>query len=147
MYGENAPAKHAEASLDQIEIANIPDRDGQMLRNNLMDRFYSHGLPQNPAYLLKIEQLTKTVTDMGIRKDATYTRGEMAITAVLTLVDKSTMKPVLTRNLRSVGSYNLLDNQFATVISERDTTDRVLGEMSDNIVTHLSLYFNRAGTP
>ena len=39
IYGKSANSESVRSTLAQIDIALIPDRDGQMLRNLLMDRF------------------------------------------------------------------------------------------------------------
>lgn len=141
MYGEGRKSA-AAADYKNISIDNIPDRDGQYLRNMLLDRLAADA-GGGSAYTLKVVDLKKTVTDASLRKDATYTRGEMEIDATLELIDNSTGQIVLKRPLRSVGSYNLLDNQFATIVSEQTVTENALNEMSDSIVTEISLYFTR----
>lgn len=143
MYGETEHGSKVASELQGIEIENIPDREGQYLRNLLIDRLYTDGKPQNALYTLKITRLKRDVVNFGIRKDATATRDEMQITARLELVDRASGTAVLSRDMRSVGAYNLLDNQYATLISRDSLTGHVLGEMSDNIVTELSLYFRR----
>lgn len=126
-----------------IEIANIPDREGQYLRNFLIDRLYQNGRPHDAPYLLSIAPLDKKITNMGIRKDATSTRGQLDITAVMALVEKETGKVLLERQVRAGGGYNQLDNQFASLISENRLTDHALEEIGDNILTELNLYFQR----
>lgn len=142
MYGGTSGTAIARAN-QSVEIDNIPDRDGQFLRNALIDRLYINGTPDNPAYVLQIVNLHREIVNMGIRKDATATRGEVTITAKLRLLDKTSGAVVLERDLKSIGSYNLLDNQFATLVSKESVTDHVLNEMSDNITSELGLYFHR----
>lgn len=144
MYGGQDGASIV-AESQNVEIDNIPDRDGQQLRNLLIDRLYTNGTPREPAYILKVTELKRTIDNIGIRKDATATRGEMMITAKVRLVDRNTGSIVLEREMKASGAYNLLDNQFATLVSKESLTDHVLGELSDSIATELGLYFNRAG--
>lgn len=126
-----------------VDISNIPDRDGQYLRNLLMDRLYAEGRDPSPRYLLTVMRLDKNITSLGIRKDTTATRGQMEITARMRLTDKSTGTVVLERDLRAVGGYNRLDNQFATIISEVYSTEIVLKELASSIMTELDLHFRR----
>lgn len=145
MYGtHSAQSEAATTALPNIEIANIPDRDGQYLRNLLMDRLYQHGHPDDAApYILKFGTLSKNIVDLGIQKDATATRAQIQIAAHMDLVDKSTGKAVLQRDFRTVGAYNLLDDQLATLVSQQNITESILQEMRDEAVTQLSLYFRR----
>ena len=126
-----------------IEIANIPDRDGQYLRNRLIDRLNTNGRPTNAPYQLKFSPLSKTIINLGIEKTAAATRAQMQLGTQMQLVEKNTGKVLLQRSLRAIGSYNLLDNQLATLTSQQNTTENLLREISDDAVTELSLYFRR----
>jgi LPS-assembly lipoprotein len=136
LYGSAAPRP-------EVFVASIPDRDGQELRNLLIDRIYAHGVPQAAPYELRIEPLKISAADLGIQKDATVTRTEIEIGAHMTLVDTKTGATVLERHLRAVGGYDVLDEQYATLVTRRSVTDRVLAELADNVVTELSLYFSK----
>ncbi len=140
MYGENAKKT---TQTERISIDNIPDRDGQYLRNALIDRIGTDG---EARYSLSVEKLNKQVTDMALRRDATYTRGQMEIDADIVLVDRQTGQTVLTRHVHSFGGYNELDNQFATKVSEQAQTESMLQDLSASIVTEIDLYFTRSNT-
>jgi LPS-assembly lipoprotein len=144
MYGTHSQAAQAvDTALPNIEIANIPDRDGQYLRNLLMDRLYTSGRPEAAPYTLTFSKLTENITNIGIQKDATATRAQIQITTHMELVDKNTGKAVLQRDLKTVGAYNLLDDQLSTLMSQQNITDSILQEMRDDAVTELGLYFRR----
>lgn len=138
MYGGSAAV---EANYAAIEISNIPDRDGQYLRNLLIDRLYTRGRPADARYELKIEPLKTVATDLGIQKDATVTRTEIEIDARMALVEKATGKTVLERALHAVSGYDVLDEQYATLVTRQDVKDHVLGELADDVTTALNLYF------
>ncbi|MBI1215774.1 MAG: hypothetical protein GC185_08145 [Alphaproteobacteria bacterium] len=143
--GDSSAAQGALAvSRSTVEVANIPDRNGQYLRNQLIDRLYLKGRPADAPYLLSITPLKDTTTDLGIRTDATATRAMYEIDASMTLTNKASGKVILQRNVRSVGGYNELDNQFATLVSAQNLRDNMLHELADTVVRQLDLYFNRA---
>jgi LPS-assembly lipoprotein len=147
MYGNNsASAKAVAVALPNVDIGNIPDRDGQYLRNLLIDRLYTSGRPDAAPYQLKFSPLQKSIVDLGIQKDATATRAQIQISTHMELVDKATNKAVLERDLKTVGAYNLLDDQLATLVSQQNITESILQEMRDDAVTQLSLYFRRKTT-
>lgn len=135
----------AQGLKSSIEVDNIPDRDGQYLRNLLVDRLYTAGRPAEPRYQLKFSPLAKEVVNIGVQKDATATRAQMQIVTKMQLVEKNTGTVLLERNLRTVGAHNLLDNQLATLVSQQNITEGILQELSDDIMTELSLYFRRQG--
>lgn len=143
LYAGKGGGAEIAALHKTVDISSIPDRDGQYLRNLLMDRLYAEGRDESPRYLLSIARLDKTITSLGIRKDATSTRGQMEITARMRLIDKGNGDVVLERDLRAVGGYNRLDNQFATIVSEVYSTEIVLKELAAAIMTELDLHFRR----
>ena len=139
MYAGGAPAVHAD-----IEIASIPNRDGQQLRNDLIDRLNPRGRPAEARYILNIEPLKTTSTDLGIQKDATVTRTEIEIEAHVVLKEKGTDVILLDRRLHAVGGYDVLDQQYATLVTRQSVTEHILAELADDIVTALNLSLPRA---
>jgi LPS-assembly lipoprotein len=136
--------KNTTAEYPDIALSNIPDREGQYLRNQLLDRLAAKEQPVDAAYYLQIDPLVITVTNFGIQKDSTATRGAMQITAEMKLLDSKTQKVLLQRSLKSVGGYNILENQYATIVSKQSLTEHLLQEMSATAVTEITLYFNRS---
>lgn len=154
MYGTHSAAVAGQTagqtagiqqSFSDIEINNIPDEEGQYLRNQLIDRLYANASPHGTArYALSVSRLKKRLLAMGVRKDASTTRGEVLITADVTILDRNTGARVLQRNLTARGDYNQLNNLYAARVSEDASTDRVLEQLADSIFTEVSLYFSRA---
>jgi LPS-assembly lipoprotein len=144
MYGDRNSAATA-VNYSSVEIDNIPERSGQYLRNQLIDRLYLDGRPAETVYALRVAPLKTVTTSMGIRKDATSTRAMAETGTTMQLVEKATGKVLLQRDLRATGGYNLLDNQFATIVSRQSVSEHMLEEIADDIVTELGLYFHRAG--
>ncbi|MBU6475049.1 MAG: hypothetical protein KGL10_07275 [Alphaproteobacteria bacterium] len=144
MYGDHgAAARAADAALPDIAIGSIPERDGQYLRNILMDRLYTHGRPDGAPYELRFSRLDKNIIDLGIEKTGTATRAQIGMTTQMQLVDVASGKVLLTRTLHTVGAYNLQDDQLATLMSQQNITESILQEMRDDAVTQLGLYFRR----
>lgn len=146
VYGSHSASGLATAARESgVEIANIPNREGQRLRNLLIDRLYLDGRPAAAPFILVVAPLKSDLTNLGIRKDATSTRGMLQVSTTMTLVARDTNQVVLERDVRAVGGYNQLDNRFATLVAQDNLTDHMLEELSDSIVTEVSLYLSRAG--
>jgi LPS-assembly lipoprotein len=126
--------------LNNIAIGNIPDKNGQTLRNALIDRMYGSGRPAQPAYTLNVK-IHSAEEDLGILADATTTRALMNMYADYTLTDAQG-KVVLTGAAHSVAGFDLLNQMYDTVASRQDANDRTLHEVSEQIVNRLSLYFS-----
>ena len=144
LYGNaGADGKQAiESHFPEIAIGNIPDRDGQFLRNLLIDRLHAQGAA--PArYTLSVSPVNKNIASIGVRKDATSTRGQILVNTRIRLIEKNSNAVLLDRTVRALGGYNRLDNLYATLVSEQDSTERVLEDLSEAIITELALYFRR----
>lgn len=133
-----------------ITIANIPERAGQELRNLLIDKLYGSAGPSGQSrYRLAVIHLKEEDTHLGVQKDATVTRIQMRVSADLVLYDLQNTDAdgnpavVLERHLRTLNSYNVLDNLYATRVSRQNILEAGLNELSDQAVTELSLFFKR----
>jgi len=142
VYGTRAGGVSAGAALANVQVDPIADRNGQVLRNNLIDRFYTDGRPASPRYRLSIA-LTAAEEQLGIQKDATATRARLRLQANYELIDNNSGQVVYRTFSRSVVAYNLLDSQFAVLASRQGAYDRGLTDLADDIRTRLSLYFTR----
>lgn len=142
VYGTASQQGHVGAALANVQIDPIGDRNGQILRNNLIDRFYTDGRPADPRYRLAVS-VSAMEEELGIQKDATATRARLRLQASYELIDTHNGQVVYRTFSRSVISFNLLDSQFAVLASRQDAYDRGLTELADDIRTRLALYFAR----
>lgn len=138
-YGQMA----TEDKLGDIFIANIPDAEGQYLRNALIDKFYRRGRPANPNYTLDIQPLQETVIDLDVTIESETTREQLNITSSMQLVEKGSGKVLLNRPLRASASYNVLGSQYTTIVTETDAREAALNDIARQVETQLSLYFSR----
>ena len=134
--GKSGPVAQA---LNGVAIENIADRNGQMLRNKLIDRMYSQGRPVSPTPRLKIS-IASSESAMGVQKDATTTRSQISMTATFVLTDIQGNQ-IHTGKAHAVASYSKLDAQYGTVASQRNAQERALNEVGEQIVNNISLYF------
>lgn len=139
IYGSFGNNAGVSAELNNVMIANIPNRDGQMLRNHLIDRMYHNGRPSSPTSTLEINLRSNEIS-LGLQKDATTSRQEYNLTATYVLKDKNSRE--LTRGTaRSIVSYNKLDPQYGTLASRHNASERAVKEVSEQIINRISLYF------
>ena len=131
------------AEFEQISISNIPDREGQFLRNALIDRFYRDGRPTNPRYTLSVSKINESIVGLDITKTSNVTRSQMHVSANISLLDHETGEVVLKRKVRAISSFNELTNEFATRVSEQNTRENALNDLARQIELQLGLYFKR----
>lgn len=145
MYGKHSGTQSADVrtGLNQISIDIIPDREGQYLRNELMDRFYAGGIPSNPAYVLHIDKIKESISDFDITIESEATRRQLSLSTKMVLVDRQTGKSVLERNLIAITSHNVLESEFSTIVTEQSAREAALNDLARQTERHLALYFAR----
>lgn len=139
VYGD----KSLDHRLQSIDIALIPNREGQIIRNHLIDTLYRHGQTTSPIYKLSVSTITENTVEIGIDKDDEASRAQLRLSTIMRLYTKDNNKLVLERTVRSTTGYNILAGQFTTYITEQDARDQGLKDLADQIVTQLEIHFNR----
>ena len=143
MYGEFAGSGiNRTAQMGQVDIASIPDRNGQILRNHLIDRMYQKGRPDRPLYRLSVS-IVATEQDLGIQKDSSATRAELILRANCVLNDINTGKEMSRWESRSFVRYDIMEAQYATLAAKDNAYERGLEDLADDVVTHLALSFGQ----
>jgi hypothetical protein len=116
-----------------VKIATIKDRDGQILRNYLVDILTPAGSPCCPKYVLEI-CLTDTITDIGVNRDETASRKNAKMTANLTLRDCKTQKIVYTHTTSAINSFAILSqNYFSDLTAEEYAKKEALRLLAEKI--------------
>jgi len=138
--GEKGVAS-ASNQLALVRIDRIPDRLGQELRNALLDRITPMGPPSEPRYLLRVS-VKEAIQELGIRKDETATRANLRLNAKYALYDAVTHEALFESKLRAVGSYNILQSDFATLAAEQSVRSRLVRKLSDNIRTGVAVHLS-----
>ena len=149
MYGTSSKSElgastSLRAELAEVQISNIPNREGQYLRNALIDRFYTQGRPINPKYVLDVSDIKETSYDLDITIRSDATRKQLTLTTGMTLKDAATGQVLVSRSLKSSGSYNVLESEFATRVSEKSTRENALDHLAQQIELQIGLYLDRA---
>jgi LPS-assembly lipoprotein len=141
LYGERSAASVTVPELAAIQIDSIPDREGQLVRNNLLDKMQPRGMAAKPLYRLTVSVGISRVS-LGVRIDETATRGSLTMSASYVLADMASGDQIMTGNSRAVSSYNILDSDFANVISENDAIRRTATNLSEEIKTRVAIFLS-----
>jgi LPS-assembly lipoprotein len=142
IYGSHGAASGSPVAMDlnNVAIDNIPDHNGQMLRNDLIDRMYGKNRPEKPLYTLKVK-IHSDEEDLGILANATATRELMNMYGDYSLVDAKG-DVLISGTAHSVASFDKLDEMYGTVAVRQDAYERTLHEVGEQIVNRISLYFS-----
>ena len=145
LYGaKGLAATTQEQSLNDIFIGPIDGENGQKLRNLLIDRMYINGRPAKASCSLEVN-LKVVEEHLGLQKDAVTTRARLNVSAQYKLSAAALGKVLLTETTRSVVSFDILTQDYATLSSRENAYDRALKEVADRIVTRVLLYFKDNG--
>ncbi|MDB5477507.1 MAG: hypothetical protein JWM96_2 [Alphaproteobacteria bacterium] len=127
-----------ETVLNDIEITDISGVNGLDLRNNLIDRFYNNGRPDNACYTLNImlEELGRNIV---IQKNDTTTRAQLVLRANYRLLDNETRQEVDSGTIRAVSSYNLLPSHYTTLVTQSDARDMAVRELADKMTSRIAV--------
>jgi LPS-assembly lipoprotein len=140
IYGAREDNAPVAAELNEVAIGNIADRNGQMLRNDLIDRMYGKGRPQNPKYNLEVK-LRATEEGIGLLPNAITTLNELNVYGEYTLTDQSG-KALVSATAHAVANFDQLQEQYGTLAARDNAYRRCLDEVSAQIVERLSMYFS-----
>lgn len=140
LHGQADSGSPVTMGLSSVRVEPLRDRVGQQMHNFLRDRLNPQGQPASPSYSLRV-QVTETLSETGVRRDETATRANLRINASFSLFDFGGGEELFTGRSSSTTSYDILENPFATTVSEEDARERALREVADDIQTRLSIYF------
>ena len=131
LYGGSSDSSFIrENPLKGVSIALIEDREGQILRNFLIDRFQPDG---SNRYSLTTE-LTISEQDLGVAFDSTTTRSRVVVSAKFILSYQEDSYSFVSR---SAGSYSTVLSDYGTLVARQDATERSLREIADEAKVRL----------
>jgi LPS-assembly lipoprotein len=146
LHGQKQNGDDASSPLRQISVPPIPERLGQLLRIELTNQLTPNGAPRAPVYVLNVT-LAEAKQNLAVRKDATATRANLIITATYTLKGVGVEETLLTGNVRSINSYNILDADFATLSAELDARRRATRDLATEIRSRLGIFLSQRTAP
>ena len=137
LYGRNDGPSGAP-SLVEVDIDLIKDREGQILRNFLIDRFQPNGAGR---YRLETA-LIISEQDLGVAEDATTTRSRVLVTANFKLrYGDRTYR----FSSRGAGSFSTVQSDYGTLVARQDATERSLRSIADEAKVRVSTFLKTLG--
>ncbi len=146
VYMPTASGKAGPASreLAAIAVSTIPERQGQLLRQALQDRFADDSGTTPLQYDLSVS-FSVSNDQIAIQSDDIATRARVIGSATFTLMSRtSPPKRVTGGSARSVDAYNYIDTQFfAADMENTAVTKRVAEAVADQIAIQLAAFFRK----
>ena len=142
VYAPSMQSGPVQTNMSSIAIDVIPNREGQVVRNHLIDQLHKDGYPTSAKYRLIISPIVENIVEIGIDKDDEASRAQLRERANMQFIRLSDNKIILDKTVRSVSSYNILAGQFTTFVTEQDAREQALRSLAADIVAHLEVYFS-----
>lgn len=139
--GEAPGEKTVGTALADVAVAPIPDRVGQLVRNDLLFLISRAGdNPTNAAYRLDV-RLTEGISELAVESTGFATRANLRLAALYTLVDTSSGRSLVSGRARAVSSYNIVDSTFSTLTAQNAARERAAARVAEDIRSRLGAYF------
>ena len=143
LYQEPEPAAGAASvgsELAAVEIAPIPDRVGQLVRNDLLYHLDASERGGAAQYRLDV-RLAESISELAVESTGFATRSNLRLAASYRLVDLSTGRQLVSGRSRAISSYNLVDASFSTLTAQNAARERAASRVADDIRARLAAYF------
>lgn len=138
----DASTTQTNAGLEDIKVAIIPNREGQILHNLLLDRLNPTGRSANAKYQLNTT-LKEGTKQLGYTRRYEATRANLTLVAEFTLTELATGKTVYKGRSRAVGSYNINTSNYQTDVSADDARRRASREVADDMKLRIAAALGR----
>lgn len=136
IYARRGGDGSAEA-LRRVEIAVIPDRSGQILRNHLIDMFDPLRTAGGKPYVLHV-RLSETPQVLALRRDNVIARGGYSATATYWVADRDGRR-LFTASAGFTTDFEIADSERATSIAREAARDRLMQQIAEEIRQHVAL--------
>lgn len=130
----------AREALAATDVAPIADRAGQLLRNELVFLFSGGSESVAPQYVLGVD-LAETLSTMAVQVTGIATRANLRLSARYTVTDLASGQIVLRGQADSYGSFDLLTDEFATLIAERYTREQGVERLARILHMRLAAFY------
>jgi LPS-assembly lipoprotein len=122
--------------LAAVDVAPIPGRVGQRIRNELIFQTTGGGTPETPKYRLDIA-VRESVTSMLVAVDGNAGSQIYGIDASYSLVRLSDKKVIATGSSYGRASFDRVSSIFANVEARQDAENRAAETVGEELRTRL----------
>ena len=142
LYGTTASNQQLKFVLASIEVAEVPGRVGQQVRNELIFRFTGGGHAGAPQYKLVLA-VRESVTSQLVQRDGDSQGQIYQLTTDFKLYSITDGKSALVAG-KSYAKASFLDDEsvYANVRSRRDAENRAAKTTADDIQNRISAFLS-----
>lgn len=126
--------------FSKIEIARIRDREGQFLRNELVQLLQPSGKARLIEYDLVVT-LSESKSGLAVRRSSDATRANLTVTGQYFLRSRKWDQQIFSGSVASTGGYNIFESEFQTLSAEKSARERALTDVAHQIRLRLATAF------
>ena len=142
LYGsQSLGGSSVSEKLAQVDIAPIPGRVGQRIRNELIFETTGGGNPQQAVYRLEVA-IRETVAQTLIKPTGESGGGIYNLDANFRLIRISDKKVVLTGSSYGRASYERFTSIYSNVRAREDAENRAAKTVGNELQTRLAAYLS-----
>jgi LPS-assembly lipoprotein len=141
LYGERT-ALAWNPELAAVDVHPAANRLGQIATDEVRQQLNPRGVAIDPRYEL-IVTITEADSNLGIARDNTSSRGELLISAALTLHPRGSTRVMFTDSVRSTTAFNLSNDAYAATVAEDNARREAAVDLGREIALRVQLYFER----
>ena len=148
LYGTSSGAEESAVlqRLAAVDVAIIPDRSGQLLRNELHDLLNPGHLKVPETYRLEA-LVDEDEQDVALESSGFATRTAVRLTARFQLIDSTSGAQLLSSKTRVVSTFNIISNKYSTVVAGESARERGIRQIAQEIRQRLAVYFAQNKDP
>ncbi len=129
----------------KVSIANIPDREGQYFRNQLVMLLHPSGRGATTEYVLTVT-LTEGTRSLAVKRSAVATRANLMVTAGYTLKPMDASQLTQSGTIQTSSGYNIFQSEFQTLMAEKGARERALDDLAQQLRIRLATVLTTAET-
>jgi LPS-assembly lipoprotein len=139
LYGEGSTSGPLAEQLASVRVMQISEHYGQVMTNDLHDGLNPHALRVPSAYNLEVA-LRENTYQFATRADGTPSRSALQLSATWILRKIADNTIVTKGSVKASAGYDVLDNDYANVVSGNNGELRAVQDLSDQIQISLADY-------
>lgn len=129
----------------RVEIANIPNREGQYFRNVLVRLLHPSGRSGVPLYRLNVT-LNESTSSLAVQRSAVATRANLKIVGNFSLLSNDDARESLSGIVTSSSGYNIFQSEFQTLMAEKGARERALEDLAQQMRIQLAALLTSSET-
>ncbi len=131
------------SKTEEIEVSSIPEYNGYVLKQNLVNAFNPRKKSVSKKYRLEVQLKSPRLSDQSIQGDNFASRKKVSLSATYRLINKETGEVLLSSSTNAIGAFNVFYEPYTTYQAEKKQVEDLVLIVANNISTRVVAYFKQ----